>query len=84
MPDTNRTAIEKLASQEYQYGFVTNVEEEKIPKGLNEDIVRLISSKKNEPSWLLDWRLKAYKHWLTMKEPRWSNVKFGPIDYQNA
>jgi Fe-S cluster assembly protein SufB len=84
MTDTNRTTIEKLASQEYQYGFVTNVEEEKVPKGLNEDIIRLISSKKGEPSWLLDWRLKAYKHWLTMKEPTWANVKYGPIDYQNA
>src|ERR1043166_2024138 len=84
MTDTNRTTIEKLASQEYQYGFVTNVEEEKVPKGLNEDIIRLISSKKGEPSWLLDWRLKAYKHWLTMKETTWANGKYGPIDYQNA
>jgi Fe-S cluster assembly protein SufB len=70
--------------QEYQYGFVTAIEEEKIPKGLNEDIIRLISSKKNEPSWLLEWRLKAYRHWLTMKEPTWANVKYGRIDYQDA
>jgi len=84
MTDTNRTTIEKLASQEYQYGFVTPVEEDRIPKGLNEDIVRLISQKKGEPDWLLEWRLRAFRHWLTMKEPTWANVKYGPIDYQNA
>jgi Fe-S cluster assembly protein SufB len=62
MTDTNRTTIEKLAAQEYQYGFVTPVEEDRIPKGLNEEIVRLISQKKGEPGWLLEWRLKAFKH----------------------
>ena len=77
-------SIEKLAGQEYQYGFVTAIEEDKIPKGLNEDIVRLISSKKDEPTWLLDRRLKAYKHWLTMKEPTWANVRYAKIDYQDA
>ena len=75
--------LEKLAEQEYKYGFFTNVEQEIAPKGLNEDTIRLISSKKEEPEWLLEWRLEAYRHWLTMKEPRWANVKFPPIDYQN-
>ncbi len=75
--------LEKLAEQEYKYGFFTNVEQEIAPKGLNEDTIRLISHKKEEPEWLLEWRLEAYKHWLTMKEPRWANVKFAPIDYQN-
>ena len=77
-------SIERLAGQEYQYGFVTSIEEEKVPKGLNEDIIRLISSKKNEPKWLLDWRLKAFRHWLTMKEPTWANVRYPKIDYQDA
>ncbi len=75
--------LEKLAEQEYKYGFFTNVEQEIAPKGLNEGTIRLISHKKEEPEWLLEWRLEAYKHWLTMKEPRWANVKFPPIDYQN-
>lgn len=75
--------LEKLAEQEYKYGFFTNVEQEIAPKGLNEDTIRLISHKKEEPEWLLEWRLEAYRHWLTMKEPRWANVKFSPIDYQN-
>ncbi len=75
--------LEKLAEQEYKYGFFTDVEQEIAPKGLNEDTIRLISSKKEEPGWLLEWRLEAYKHWLTMKEPTWANVKYSPIDYQN-
>lgn len=75
--------LEKLAEQEYKYGFFTDVEQEIAPKGLNENTIRLISQKKNEPEWLLEWRLKAYKHWLNMKEPRWANVTFPPIDYQN-
>ncbi len=75
--------LEKLAEQEYKYGFFTDIEQEIAPKGLNEDTIRLISSKKEEPEWLLEWRLKAYKHWLTMKEPRWAHVSFPPIDYQN-
>ncbi|HET9177613.1 MAG TPA: Fe-S cluster assembly protein SufB [Terriglobia bacterium] len=76
--------VEELATQEYKYGFVTEVEQETVPRGLNEDVVRLISAKKNEPEWLLEWRLKAYRHWLTMKEPKWANIKYGPIDYQAA
>jgi len=74
--------LEKLAEQEYKYGFVTDVEQEIAPIGLNEDVVRMISAKKNEPEWLLEWRLNAYKHWLTMKEPKWPNVHYPPIDYQ--
>jgi len=76
--------LSRLAGQEYQYGFVTSIEEERVPKGLNEEIIRLISAKKNEPQWLLDWRLKAYRHWLTMKEPTWANVKYPKIDYQDS
>ena len=74
--------LEKLAEQEYKYGFVTNVEQEVAPVGLNEDVIRMISDKKGEPEWLLEWRLKAYEHWLTMKEPTWPNVHYPPVDYQ--
>ena len=74
--------LEKLAEQEYKYGFVTDVEEEVAPIGLGENTIKLISSKKNEPEWLLEWRLKAYEHWLTMEEPKWPNVTYPPIDYQ--
>jgi len=76
-------AIEDLTKSEYKYGFVSEIEAETIPRGLNEDIIRLISGKKNEPEFLLQWRLKAYRHWLTMKEPQWPNVHYPPIDYQN-
>jgi Fe-S cluster assembly protein SufB len=79
--------IQDLTNQEYKWGFVTSVEEDKIPKGLNEDVIRLISAKKNEPEFMLEWRLKAYRHWESLEkshaEPKWANVKFGPIDYQN-
>src|SRR5881296_2862947 len=74
---------EQMAKQEYKYGFVSDLDEDKGPKGLNEDIVRLISQKKNEPEWFLEWRLRAYRHWLTMKEPKWSNVTYPPINYQD-
>src|ERR671913_21068 len=80
---TATETIEQLANREYKYGFVTEVESETIPKGLNEDVVRLISQKKGEPEWLLEWRLKAYRLWLTMKEPNWHNVKYDPINYQD-
>src|SRR6266550_7655400 len=80
---TSTETIEELATREYKYGFVTDVESETIPKGLSEDVVRLISSKKNEPAWLLEWRLKAYRLWLTMEEPTWPNVKYPRIDYQD-
>ena len=79
---TATETIEQLANREYKYGFVTDVETESIPKGLNEDVVRLISQKKNEPEWLLEWRLKAFRRWQTMTEPHWPNVSYGPIDYQ--
>ncbi len=69
---------------QYKYGFVTDIEVDLAPKGLSEDIVRLISAKKDEPPWLLEWRLRAYRHWLKMPEPQWSKVEFPPIDYQDA
>jgi len=74
--------IEQIANQEYKYGFVTDIEADQAPPGLTEDIVRLISAKKEEPEWLLEWRLKALRHWFTMKEPTWANVHYEPIDYQ--
>src|SRR6476659_7713768 len=80
---TSTETIEQLANREYKYGFVTEVESETIPKGLSEDVVRLISAKKNEPEWLLEWRLKAYRHWLTLTEPTWANVHYPKIDYND-
>jgi Fe-S cluster assembly protein SufB len=74
--------VEELVQKKYEHGFETDVEEETAPPGLDEDIIRLISGKKNEPDWLLEWRLKAYRHWLTMKEPRWAKLKIEPIDFQ--
>jgi Fe-S cluster assembly protein SufB len=74
--------IEEIARQEYKYGFVTDIESDTAPPGLNEDIIRLISRKKEEPEWMLEWRLKAFRHWLTMTEPTWANVHYPPIDYQ--
>ena len=80
---TEQSTIEELANREYKYGFVTDIEAEVVPRGLNEDIIRLISSKKHEPEWLLEWRLKSFRHWQTMVEPRWSNVQYAKIDYQD-
>ncbi len=74
---------EEMANREYKYGFVADLEEETVPKGLSEDVVRLISQKKKEPDWMLEWRLRAYRHWTTMKEPTWANVHYPPIDYQS-
>jgi len=76
------TSIETRVLQPYKYGFVTDIESELAPAGLNQDIIRLISAKKGEPEWMLEWRLKAYRHWLKMQEPKWANVQYGPIDYQ--
>ena len=76
------SSIESLVSKEYQYGFVTDVEADTIPPGLSEDVVRLISAKKTEPEFMLDWRLKAYRQWLKMSEPHWPNVHYDTIDYQ--
>jgi Fe-S cluster assembly protein SufB len=81
MSTANET-IEQLANREYKYGFETTLETDEIPKGLNEDVVRMISAKKHEPEWMLEWRLKAYRLWLTLKEPTWHNVHYDPIDYQ--
>src|SRR5260370_717776 len=83
---TNVNTIQDLADREYKWGFVTEVEEERVPKGLAEDIIRVISAKKNEPEFMLQWRLKAYHHWVSLEkaqaEPKWANIKYGPIDYQ--
>jgi Fe-S cluster assembly protein SufB len=79
---TETRTIEELANREYKYGFSTDVEADTIPVGLNEEVIRLISAKKHEPEWLLDWRLKAFRAWLTMTEPTWHNVQYPPIDYQ--
>ncbi len=84
MPTDTDAVLDEVAQREYKYGFVTDIEADTIPPGLNEEVVRLISSKKNEPDWLLDWRLKAYRHWLTLEEPTWHNVHYSPIDYQKS
>ena len=78
------TSIDALVNREYQYGFTTDIEADTLPPGLSEDTVRFISDKKQEPEWLLDWRLKAFRRWQTMTEPHWGNVKYPPIDYQAA
>ncbi|MBO6784389.1 MAG: Fe-S cluster assembly protein SufB [Alphaproteobacteria bacterium] len=82
----NAEAIEQVRSigEQYKYGFVTDIDMDLAPKGLNEDIVRLISAKKEEPEWMLEWRLKAYRHWLTMEEPTWQKPQYPPIDYQDS
>jgi Fe-S cluster assembly protein SufB len=82
MPTTDNN-IEALATKEYKYGFNTDIETDSAPRGLNEDTVRFISEKKGEPQWMFEWRLNAYRHWLTMVEPKWPNVKYPPIDYQD-
>src|SRR2546422_6256314 len=84
---TNLNTIRDLAEREYKWGFVTSVEEERVPKGLNEEIIRLISAKKNEPEFMLEWRLNAYRHWASLEkaqaEPKWANVHYPPIDYES-
>ena len=82
-PQVEDSSVETLVNREYKYGFVTDIESDVTPKGLNEDVIRLIASKKGEPDWLLDWRLHAYRGWLKMSEPHWPNVKYNPVDYQN-
>ncbi len=79
---TNQELNEQLKAREYEAGFVTEIESDTLPPGLNEDVIRHISAKKGEPEWLLNWRLEAYRHWLTMQEPTWANVRHGPINYQ--
>src|SRR5262245_29567976 len=75
-------SLEALVGQKYRHGFVTDIEADTVPPGLNEDVIRLISSKKGEPQFMLDWRLKSYRHWLTMREPHWAHLRIAPIDYQ--
>lgn len=81
---TQVDTIESVTSQDYKYGFVTDIETDSAPPGLNEDIIRLISQKKNEPHWMLDWRLKAYRRFLEMEEPRWAFIRYPEIDYQGT
>ncbi|MGE0750161.1 MAG: Fe-S cluster assembly protein SufB [Variibacter sp.] len=85
MPAVQETVdqVRRIDVDQYKYGFETNIESEKAPKGLNEDIVRFISQKKNEPAWMLEWRLEAYRRWLTMREPHWARAEYKPIDYQD-
>ena len=82
MSSTNEK-LQEIVDKDYEFGFVTDIEQDTIPKGLDESVVETISKKNNEPSWLLEWRLKAYRHWLTMKEPTWAKVSYPPIDYQD-
>ena len=83
---SNTDTIRELAQQEYKWGFVTDIGEDRAPKGLSEEIIRFISAKKNEPEFMLQWRLKAFRHWMTLEkaqaEPKWANVNYPPIDYQ--
>ncbi len=80
---TSTDTIEELANKEYKYGFSSDVEADAVPPGLTEDVIRTISAKKNEPEWMLEWRLKAFRHWLTMEQPHWENVTFPPINFQD-
>ena len=84
MQEENDDILEQITSSEYKYGFVTDIEADEAPKGLSEDIVRFISAKKNEPEWMLEYRLKAYRHWLTMEEPTWPNVQYPAINFQDV
>jgi Fe-S cluster assembly protein SufB len=76
-------ALEQTVLNDYKYGFVTDIDTDIVPKGINETVIRLISTKKNEPEWMLDWRLKAYTQWQKMEEPKWPNVTYPPINYQD-
>src|SRR6187397_492363 len=84
MSDDLKT-IERTVMSDYKYGFVTDIEADEAPRGLNEDTVRFISAKKNEPQWMLDWRLKAFHHWQSLagEEPTWANIKYPSINYQD-
>ena len=84
MPAVQETIdqVKEIDVDKYKYGFITEIESEKAPKGLNEDIVRFISEKKGEPDWMLDWRLDAYRRWRTMDEPSWANVTYPKIDFE--
>ena len=76
------STIDKMVEQKYQHGFVTDIESDTLPPGLSEDVIRAISARKKEPEWLLDWRLKAYTHWLKMEQPDWAHLNIDPIDFQ--
>ena len=75
--------LEQTVASDYKYGFVTEIDTDVVPKGLNEDVILMISQKKNEPEWMLNWRLKAYSQWLKMEEPQWPNVHYPKINYQD-
>ena len=81
--DNDQATKEMLENNEYKYGFVTDIEQEVIPKGISEEVINFISKKKNEPSWLLDFRLKAYSKWKKMKEPSWAKLNVEPIKYDD-
>jgi len=83
MPETEMEILEQRVGQDYEAGFSTEIEQDTLPPGLDEDVIRAISTKKGEPEWMLEWRLKAYRHWLTLHEPTWANIKYQPIDYQS-
>ena len=82
MMSTNSEKMEDLVSKEYEHGFFTDIDSDTVAPGLNEDVITFISQKKEEPEWLLEWRLKAYRHWLTMDDPTWAHLDIEPIDYQ--
>lgn len=79
---SNQGYLETIVNKTYEHGFITDIETDVIAPGLNEEVIRLISAKKNEPNFMLDWRLKAYRHWVTLEAPQWAHVRFNPIDYQ--
>src|SRR5690606_21136241 len=79
---TESEQLADLVKQKYRHGFVTDIEQDSLPPGLDEDVIRFISAKKNEPECLTEWRLRAFRHWLTMEEPKWAHVRYSPIDYQ--
>ena len=83
MEDKSNQLLDEVTGSEYKFGFYTDVEMDQAPKGLTEDTIRFISAKKNEPEFMLDFRLKAFRHWQTLKEPRWAHVEYPPIDYQD-
>jgi Fe-S cluster assembly protein SufB len=83
MPTTATSTLEEIAGRDYAWGFVTEIEQETFPPGLSEEIIRRLSQTKREPDWMLDWRLRAFRHWQGMEEPHWANVRYGPIDYQS-
>ncbi len=80
--NNEQQVIDESLKKDYAYGFVTDIESETLPPGLNDDVIRTISAKKEEPEWLLEWRLKAYHHWLKMKEPKWAKEGYPEMDYQ--